>query len=69
MLKSFARGANNRLRLMAKVGGQLPVRSHHLGWRMDFFSIPRRVRSNLGSFLPGVACAFEILTNLLAAGT
>src|ERR1019366_861999 len=36
---------------------------------MDLLAVPRRVRSDLGGFLPRAACAFEVLTNLLAAGT
>src|SRR5580692_1332941 len=36
---------------------------------MNLLAVPRRVRSDLGSFFPRAACAFEVLTNLLAPGT
>src|SRR5579863_552779 len=36
---------------------------------MNFFAVTGRVRSDLGSFLPRAARAFEVLTNLLAPGT
>src|SRR5271157_4521540 len=36
---------------------------------MDFLTVAGRVCGDLGSFLTGVAGAFEVLTNLLAAGT
>src|SRR5579871_2087146 len=36
---------------------------------MDLLAIASRVRCDLGSFLAGAACTFEIFTNLLAPGT
>src|ERR1700730_3859790 len=36
---------------------------------MDLLAVPRRVRSDLGSFFPRAARAFKVLTNLLAPGT
>src|ERR1035438_1540243 len=36
---------------------------------MNLLAVPCRMRSDLGSFLPRAARPFEILTNLLAAGT
>ena len=36
---------------------------------MNLLAVARRVRGDLGGFLPGAAGAFEILANLLAAGT
>src|SRR5271166_5521357 len=35
---------------------------------MNFLAVTRRVRSDLGSFLPRAASAFEVFTNLLASG-
>src|ERR1700679_3612653 len=35
---------------------------------MNFLTVPRRVRSDLGSFLPRAPRAFEVFTNLLASG-
>ena len=35
---------------------------------MNFLAITGRVRSDLGSFLPRAARAFEVFTNLLASG-
>src|SRR5580698_9928304 len=35
---------------------------------MNFLAVTGRVRSDLGSFLPRAACAFEVFTNLLASG-
>ena len=36
---------------------------------MNFFSVAGRVGGDLGGFFAGVARAFEVLTNLSAAGT
>src|SRR5438132_7203801 len=36
---------------------------------MNLLAVTGQVRGDLGSFLPGTACAFEVLTNLLAPGT
>src|SRR5260370_41208468 len=36
---------------------------------MNLPAVPRRVRGDLGSFLAGAACTFEVLTNLLAPRT
>src|SRR5260370_14690131 len=36
---------------------------------MNFLAVTRGVRGDLSSFLPGATRAFEVLTNLLAAGT
>src|SRR5580692_11030106 len=36
---------------------------------MNLLAVPRRVRSDLGSFFPRAARAIKILTNLLAPGT
>src|SRR5271166_4268778 len=35
---------------------------------MNFLAVTGRVRSDLGSFLPRAACAFEVITNFLASG-
>src|SRR5208282_547173 len=69
MLRPFPRCAYNGLRLVSKVCRELPVRGHHLSRGMNLLAVARRVRSDLGSFLPGPACALKVLTNLLAAGT
>src|ERR1022692_1762578 len=69
MLRPFTCRAHNRLGLVPKVCRQLAVRGHHLARRMDLLAVTRRVRGDLGSFLSGVPCAFEVLTNLLATGT
>src|SRR5580704_3266298 len=68
MLRPFPRCAYNSVRLVSKVCRQLPMRSHDLPRRMDLLAIPRRVRSDLGSFFPRAARAFEVFTNLLASG-
>src|SRR3984957_3548276 len=36
---------------------------------MNLLAVPRRGRGDLGSFLPGAARAFQVLTNLLAPRT
>src|SRR4029077_11755112 len=36
---------------------------------MDLLAVASRVRRDLGGFLAGAACAFEVFTNLLASGT
>ena len=69
MLRPFPRCAYNSVGLVPKVCRQLPVRGHHLSRRMNFLAVTRRVRSDLGSFFPRAARAFEVLTNLLAPGT
>src|SRR5579863_3948595 len=45
------------------------MRGHHFSRRMDLLAVTRRVRSDLGSFFPGAASAFKVVTNLLAPGT
>ena len=67
MLKSLARGADDRFGLVSEVGSELAMRSHDFARRMDFFAVARGVRGDLGGLLPGAACALKILTNLLAA--
>src|SRR4029077_20857346 len=69
MVRPFTRCAYNSVGLVPKVCRQLPMRGHHLSRRMDLLAIPRRVRSDLGSFFPTAARAFKVLTNLLAPGT
>ena len=69
MLRPFPRCAYNSVGLVPKVCRQLPMRGHHLSRRMDLLAVTRRVRSDLGSFLPRAARAFEVFTNLLASGT
>ena len=69
MLRPFTRCPDNGLGLVSKVCGQLSVRGHHLSRRMDFLTVAGRVRGDLGGFFPRAARAFEVLTNLLAAGT
>src|SRR5260370_31435673 len=68
MLKPLM-GADNGFGLVSEVCGELAVRGHHLSRRMDFFTVAGRVRGDLGGFFAGVSDAFEMLTNLLAAGT
>jgi hypothetical protein len=36
---------------------------------MDLLAVASKVRCDLGGFLAGAACAFEVFTNLLAPGT
>src|SRR5208337_2530660 len=69
MLKPLMGGADNGFGLVSEVGGELAVRGHHLSRRMDFLTVAGRVRGDLGGLFPGVAGAFEVLANLLAAGT
>ena len=69
MLRPFMRGPNNGLGLVSKVCRQLPVGGHDFSGRMNLFAVARRVRGDLGSLLPRAARAFEVLANLLAAGT
>jgi hypothetical protein len=52
MLKPRACLPDNDLGLVPKVGRQLPVRSHYVGWRMDFFPVAGRVRGDFGSLFP-----------------
>ena len=67
MLKPFARGADDGFGLVAEVGGELAMRRHDVGWRMNLFAVARGVRGDLGRLLPGAAGALQILANLLAA--
>ena len=69
MLEPFTRRPDNGLGLISKVGGEFSVCGHHLGWRMDFFAVAGRVRGDLRGLLSRAACAFEVIMNLLAAGT
>ena len=69
MLRSFARCAYDRVRLVSEVCRQPPVRSHYRSRRMHFLAVTCRVRSDLGSFFPRASGAFKVLTNLLAPGT
>src|SRR5271157_1724711 len=69
MLKPLMSCPDNGFGLVSEVGGELAVRGHYLSRRMDFLTVAGRVRGDLGSFFPGVAGAFEVLANLLAAGT
>src|SRR5580692_7413104 len=69
MLRPFPRCAYHGVGLVPKVCCQLPVRGHHLSGRMDLLAVPRRVRSDLGSFFSRAPGAFKVLTNLLAPGT
>ena len=68
MLRPFPRCANNSLGLVSKVCRQLPVRGHHLSRRMNLLAVTGRVRSDLGSFLPGTARAFEVLDESVGCG-
>ena len=68
-LRPFTGCAYNSVGLVPEVCRQFPVRGHHLSRRMNFFTVTCRMRCDLRSFLPGAACAFEVLTNLLAART
>ena len=69
MLRPFPRCPYDRLGLVSKICRQPSVRGHYFSRRMNFFAVTRGVRSDLSSFLPGVPGAFEVVTNLLAAGT
>jgi hypothetical protein len=67
MLKPFARGTNDGFRLVPKVGGELAMRGHDIGWRMDLFAITGGVSGDFCGFLSGAPCSLQILANLLAA--
>ena len=69
VLTPFMCGPNNGLGLVPKVCRQLPVGGHDFSGRMNLFAVARRVRGDLGSLLSRAARAFEVLANLLAAGT
>src|SRR5208282_5379138 len=69
MLKPLLGSPYNGLGLVSKVCRQLSVRGHYLGWRMDFFTVAGRVCGDFGGLFPRAARAFEVITNLLAAGT
>src|SRR5258708_4896439 len=68
-LRPFLRCANDSVGLVSKVCRQLPVRGHHFSRRMNFFTVAGRVCGDFGGFFPGAAGAFEVIANLLAAGT
>src|SRR5260370_39486869 len=69
MLRPFTRCAYNSVGLVPKICRQFPVGGHHFARRMNSLAVARRVRSDLGSFLPRTACALEVLTDLLTAWT
>src|ERR1022692_3317720 len=69
MLRPFTGCAYNRLGLVSEVCCQFPVRGHDLTRRMNLLAVPSGVRSDLGSFLSRAASAFQVFTDLLAAGT
>src|SRR5271157_4038418 len=69
MLRPFTRRSYNGVRLVSKVCSQLSVCGHHLARWLNFLTVTGRVRSDLGSFFPRAARAFEVFTNLLASGT
>jgi hypothetical protein len=52
MLKPLMGCPDNGLGLVSKVCRQLSVRSHYVGWRMDFFPVAGRVRGDFGSLFP-----------------
>jgi hypothetical protein len=52
MLKPLMGCPDNGLGLVSKVCRELSVRSHYLGWRMDFFTVAGRVRGDFGSLFP-----------------
>src|SRR6266702_3029549 len=67
MLEPLACFPNHGLRLVAKVCRQLPVRCHHLAWRVNLLAVTGGVRGDLGGFFSGAARALQILADLLAA--
>ena len=67
MLKPLTRGANDGFGLVAEVGGELAMRRHDIGWRMNLFAVARGVRGDLGRLFSGAPGPLQILTNLLAA--
>jgi hypothetical protein len=69
MLKPLTGCPDNGLGLVSKVCRQFSVGSHYLGWRMDFFTVAGRMSGNFCGLFSYAARAFEVLTNLLAAGT
>src|ERR1019366_7714778 len=69
MREPFMGCSDNGLGLVSKVCRELSVRGHHVGWRMDFFTVAGRVCGDFGGLFPRAARAFELITNLLAAGT
>jgi hypothetical protein len=46
LLDSLACRAHDSVGLVAEVGGELAMRSHHFGGRMNLLLIPRRVRGS-----------------------
>jgi hypothetical protein len=69
LLRTFPSCADNSVGLVSEVCCQLPMRCRYLTWRVNLFAIPRRVRRDLGGFLPRTSRALKVITNLLAAGT
>jgi hypothetical protein len=67
MLKPLACAADDGFGLVPKVGSELAMRSHDIGWRMNLFAVACGVRGDLSGLLSGAACALQILANLLAA--
>ena len=68
MLDSLACRAHDSVGLVAEVGSELAMRSHHFAGRMNLLLIAGRVRRNLSSLLALPTGALQILTNLLTAG-
>ena len=67
MLKPFVRGSDHGLGLVAEVGGELAMRRHDVGCRVNLLAVPRGVRGDLRRLFPGAASALKICPNLLAA--
>ena len=69
VLMPFSRGADDGLGLVAELGGEFPMRRHHLSRGMNLLSIAGRVRGDLCGLGTCPACPFKVFPNLLAPRT
>ena len=66
MLKPFARGADDGFGLVPEVGGELAMRRHDFGGRMNLLAVARGMRGDLCGLRSCASGALQIGANLLA---
>ena len=67
LLDSLACRAHDRVGLVAEVGSELAMRSHHFAGRMNLLLVAGRVGRDLSSLLAVPTGALQVLANLLTA--
>jgi hypothetical protein len=64
-LRPFPRCTDHSLGLVSKIGCQLPMRGHHFSWRMDLFTVARRVGCDFSRLFSRASRAFKVFTCFL----